>query len=163
MIRPLVNLADAQVTRSADGVVVDDPGSPYLLRVRGGETGRIVELTISLRNPSGSITAAALGRLPVQQLRHLVSGAAHPNDQIHRAVITPKQPGQRSWGMDHWREVLDVVDWAIQSKRPGGPAQAVADMWHVAKAPTAHRWIRQAKSAVMPSTSTPPGKSSVVK
>lgn len=147
MIKPLVNLAEAQVTRGSDGLWIDDPDSPYLIRVRGENDppGRIVELTISLRNPPGSITAAALGRLPIQQLRNMVVSSAHPNELFHRARVTPKLVGQRSWGEGHWREVMDVVEWASQSKRPGGPAQAVSDLWYVTRSPTAYRWIREAK------------------
>jgi hypothetical protein len=147
MIKSLVNLSEAQVTRGADGIHIDDPTSPYLLRVRGDSDppGRIVELTVSLRDTNGSITAAALGRLPLQQLRNMVAASTHPNEMFHRAIITPKQMGQRSWGEAHWREVLDVIEWAEKSKRPGGPAQAVADMWYVTRSPTAYRWIREAR------------------
>jgi hypothetical protein len=147
MIKSLVNLSEAQVTRSADGIRIDDPTSPYLLLVRGDSDppGRIIELTVSLRDPSGSITAAALGRLPLQQLRNMVAASTHPNEMFHRAIITPKRVGERSWGDAHWREVMDVVEWAEQSKRPGGPAQAVADLWYVTRSPTAYRWIREAR------------------
>jgi hypothetical protein len=149
MTTPLVDLGVAQISRDRTGTVtIDDPGSPLLVRVRTDTTtepARIVELTVVARHPSARISAAGLARLPLIQIRHVaVATGAHPNDALWHAGVTPKPVGVRSWDRRHWDEVLDVHDWAISTGRPGGGPQAVADMWHVARNPTAYRWIKRA-------------------
>lgn len=151
MTTPLVDLGAAQISRDRFGMVtIDDPGSPLLVRVRTDTTtepARIVELTVVARHPSGRISAAGLARLPLVQIRHIaVSTGAHPNDALWYAGVTPKPVGIRSWDQQHWDEVLDVHDWAVSTGRPGGGPQAIADMWQVARNPTAYRWIKQATS-----------------
>lgn len=148
MTTPLIDLGSAQISRDRTGVVtIDDPDSPLLVRVRTDTTepARIVELTIIARHPAGRISAAGLARLPLIQIRHVaVATSTHPNDALWHAGVTPKPVGVRSWDRIHWDEVLDVHDWAITTGRPGGGSQAVADMWHVARNPTAYRWLKQA-------------------
>jgi hypothetical protein len=149
MTTPLVDLGAAQISRDRSGVVtIDDPDSPLLLRVRTDTTtepARIVELTVIARHPSARISSAGLARLPLVQIRHVaVASGTHPNDALWHANVAPKPVGVRSWGRDHWDEVLDVYDWAIATGRPGGGPQAVADMWHVARNPTAYRWLKRA-------------------
>lgn len=146
---PLIDLAQAQISRDGAGIVtIDDPGSPLLIRVLADTTTgppRIVELTIVARHPSARITSAGLSRLPLTQIRHIaIATTNHPNDVLWHAVATPKPAGVRSWDQRHWTEVLDVHDWAITTGRPGGGPQAVADMWHVARNPTAYRWLKRA-------------------
>lgn len=145
---PLVDLGAAQISRDRDGTVtIDDPGSPLLVRVRADgstEPARIVELTVIARHPTGRISSAGLARLPLVQIRHIAVAAGHPNDALWYAGVTPKPAGVRSWGRDHWDEVLSVYDWAITTGRPGGGPQAIADMWHVARNPTAYRWVKRA-------------------
>jgi hypothetical protein len=149
MTTPLIDLGAAQISRDRTGTVtIDDPDSPLLILVRVDTTtepARIVELTVVARHPSGRISAAGLARLPLVQIRHVaVATTAHPNDALWYAGVTPKPVGVRSWGRQHWDEVLDVHDWAVTTGRPGGGPQAVADMWHVARNPTAYRWIKRA-------------------
>jgi hypothetical protein len=135
------------VTRDATGLVtVDDPDSPLLLRVRvAAETGRISEVQVSCRHPSGRITAAALSRLPLDQIRAVAS--PHPNDWLMRLVLTPRVRGSRSWPQRHWDEVAEVAAWARETRRPGGAARAVADMWGVAVDPTAYRWLARVRGS----------------
>lgn len=149
MTTPLVDVGAAQISRDRTGTVtVDDPDSPLLVRVRTDATiepARIVELTVVARHPSARISSAGLARLPLVQIRHVaVATGAHPNDALWHANVTPKPIGARSWDRRHWDEVLDVRDWAVATGRPGGGPQAVADMWHVARNPTAYRWLKRA-------------------
>jgi hypothetical protein len=149
MTTPLIDLGAAQITRDRTGAVtIDDPGSPLLVRVRTDTTtepARIVELTVTTRHPAGRISSAGLSRLPLVQIRHVaVATGAHPNDALWHAGVTPKPIGVRAWGRRHWDEVLDVYDWAVSTGRPGGGPRAVADMWHVARNPTAYRWVKRA-------------------
>lgn len=149
MTTPLIDLGSAQISRDRTGMVtIDDPNSPLLVRVRTDTTtepAQIAELTIIARHPAGRISAAGLARLPLVQIRHVaVATSTHPNDALWHAGVTPKPVGVRSWDRTHWDEVLDVHDWAITTGRPGGGSQAVADMWHVARNPTAYRWLKQA-------------------
>lgn len=152
MTTPLIDLGAAQISRDRTGTVtIDDPGSSLLIRVRidtTTEPARIVELAVTARHPSARISAAGLSRLPLIQIRHVaVASGTHPNDALWHAGVTPKPVGIRSWDRRHWNEVLDVHDWAISTDRPGGGPQAIADMWHVARNPTAYRWIKRAIAA----------------
>lgn len=142
----LVNLADATITRDGAGrLTFDDPGSPLLITLAvSTATETISELTITARHPTARINASSLTRLPLRQMRHLALTSKHPNDALWHAQARPKPVGSRSWGQDHWNEVVDVYNWALNTGRPGGGCQAIADMWHVAKNPTAYRWRRQA-------------------
>jgi len=149
MTTPLVDLGAAQISRDRTGMVtIDDPNSPLLVHVRCDTTtepARIVELTVVARHPSARISAAGLARLPLTQIRHVaVATGTHPNDTLWHAGVTPKPVGVRSWDRQHWDEVINVHDWAVATGRPGGGAQAIADMWHVARNPTAYRWLKRA-------------------
>lgn len=149
MTTPLIDVGAAQISRDRTGAVtIDDPGSPLLVRIRVDTTtgpARIVELTVTARHPAGRISATGLGRLPLTQIRHVAAATGeHPNDVLWHAGVAPKPVGVRSWDRRHWDEVLDIHDWAIVTGRPGGGPQAIADMWHVARNPTAYRWLRQA-------------------
>lgn len=150
MTKPLLRLDQAQITRDMSGAVtIDDPDSPVLVivSVDGSRSPRqISELIIRARHPAARITPAALARLPLSQIRHIAARTdQHPNDLIWRAEITQKPAGCRHWDDDHWRQVLDVYEWAVETRRPGGGAQAVADMWNVARNPTAYRWLARAR------------------
>lgn len=145
----LIDLGAAQIIRDKTGMVtIDDPGSPLLVRVRTDTSSgpaRIVELNVIARHPSGQISSAGLSRLPLVQIRYIaVATGTHPNDALWHAGATPKPIGTRSWDRKHWEEVLDVYGWAVSTGRPGGGSQAVADMWHVARNPTAYRWVKKA-------------------
>ena len=152
MTTPLVDLGAAQISRDTSGMVtIDDPGSPLLVRVRtdtSTEPAKITELIVVARHPTGRISAAGLARLPLLQIRHVaVATGTHPNDVLWHARATPKPVGCRSWPPAHWDEVLDVYDWAVATGRRGGGSRAVADMWHIARNPTAYRWIKRAMEA----------------
>ena len=148
MTTTLVDVGAAQITRDGTGAVtIDDPDSPILIRVRTDTSSgpaRIVELVVIARHPSARITSASLAHLPLAQIRHVAVTAGHPNDALWQTQASPKPVGARSWGLAHWHEVLDVDEWAVSTGRPGGGPQAVADMWHVARNPTAYRWIKRA-------------------
>lgn len=150
MTKPLLRLDQAQITRDKSGsVTIDDPDSPVLVVVSVDVTRtpcQISELVIRARHSSARITPAALARLPLSQIRHIAARTdRHPNDVIWRAEITQKRVGCRHWDDNHWRQVLDVYGWAVETRRPGGGAQAIADMWNVARNPTAYRWLARAR------------------
>jgi hypothetical protein len=145
---PLVALNRAQISRdTSGGITVDDPESPLLISVSTTPDGaHIGQLVVTIRHPSGRITPRALSRLPLQQIRHIAAQTVgHPNDQLWRALITPKASGSRHWPSDHWDQVLAVYEWARTSGRPGGGTQAIADLWGVARNPTASRWLTTAR------------------
>jgi hypothetical protein len=149
-VTPLIQVAQATVTRDGTGLVtVDDPESPIVVRVRidtGRTPFRISELTVQARHPSAQITPAALSRLPLIQIRHVAANQSrNPNDVLLHACVSPRPLGSRHWDAQHWREVLDVNDWAVSVGRPGGGAQAISDVWHVTKNPTAYRWLVRAR------------------
>jgi len=148
--KPLLRLDQAQITRDGEGTItVDDPDSPLIVVVTIGPSRpcQITELVVRTRHSSARITPAALARLPLSQIRHIAARTdQHPNDVIWRVEATPKQPGCRHWDAAHWRQVIDVYEWATTTRRPGGGAQAVADMWNVAKNPTAYRWLAKARA-----------------
>lgn len=159
---PLIQVSQATVTRDGTGLVtVDDPESPILVHVRidtGRTPFRIRELTVQARHPSAQITPAALARLPLIQIRHVAaSHSRNPNDVLLHAGVSTRPSGSRHWDARHWREVLDVHDWAVSIGRPGGGPQAIADVWHVTKNPTAYRWLVRARTERDARSPTTPG------
>lgn len=147
--KPLIDLSQSQLTRNDNGTVtIDDPSSPLIIHVRCIDNPvRITDLSIRSRHPSGMINTSSLLRLPLTEICQIISQTSqHPNDAIWRMSITPKIPGTRTWPDAHWQEVLQVCAWAKETDRPGGPVQAVADLWNVSRIPTAYRWIRHARS-----------------
>ncbi|MCZ7478877.1 hypothetical protein [Micromonospora sp. WMMC273] len=145
----MLNVDRAQVTRDQDGqVVISDPDCPLLVAVKVGEvTGRrqITELTVQARHPSARISPGVLHRLPLAQIEHLAVVASHPNEAYYRALARPKPTGQRGWDDGHWDRVLAVHQWAEETRRPGGGAAAVAELWGVAVDPTVYRWMATAR------------------
>lgn len=140
-----MNVDGALVTRHGDGTVtVDDPACPLRVRVRV-TAGRLTDITVTARHPGARITSSALARLPLRQVRHLASTAAHPNEAYYRALALPRPPGHRGWDEGHWSRVLAVYRWAQDTGRPGGGAAAVAELWQVTRNPTAYRWLAQAR------------------
>lgn len=150
MTEPLLRLDQAQITRDGTGAVtIDDPDSPIVVVVsidNSHSPRQISELIVRARHPSARITPAALARLPLSQIRQIAARTdQHPNDLMWRAEITQKPPGCRHWDDYHWKQVLDVYDWAVGTRRPGGGPQAIADLWNVARNPTAYRWLSTAR------------------
>jgi hypothetical protein len=150
---PLLDVDKAQVSRAPDGaVVLDDPGSPWLVHVWVADVeGRacIAGLLVEARGEPVCVTAARLGRLPTAQILQVAAaealGNGHDAEVYYRMLASPRPRGSRSWGPDHYARVLAVHDWAVRTGRPGGGAQAVADLWGVARNPTAWRWLAEAR------------------
>lgn len=145
---PLLDTERAQISADAGGILIDDPDAPWLVWVRVEPiqgVDAIVELRLLARPDRPAITAGALARLPVAHLRHAAAAAGHPNEAYYRMLARPKAPGGHRWPADHWSRVLQIYQWAADTKRPGGPLQAVADMWGVAVRPTVRRWLKRAR------------------
>lgn len=150
---PLLDVDRAQVSRAPDGaVVLNDPGAPWLVRVWVVDAdGRacISRIQVESRAGGACVTAAKLARLPTAQILQVaaaeVLGGGHGSEVYYRMLATPRGRGERSWGPEHYRRVLIVHDWATHAHRPGGGAQAVADLWGVAKNPTVWRWLARAR------------------
>lgn len=152
-LRPVLTVEQARLSTQDRTVTFDDPTSPWLVdltvAVAGGQA-RIGALHIQVRDMSAPVTTARLTRLPSAQMLHVAARLTlpegHPNELYYRMLAAPKPPGSRQWPAGHWRRVLDVYDWAVDTQRPGGGAQAVADMWGINRTPTAYRWLRQARA-----------------
>ncbi len=166
--RPL-DVDAARVARGRDqSVLFDDPASPWLVRVwvrtegvpprRGGRrpdmsTRRYISrIRIDVRPGGAPISALRLARLPTVQMLYVAAAQlaaqapeAHPNEAWYRMLATPKGPGRREWDPGHWGRVLTVYQWAVDTGRPGGGVRAIADLWGVARNPTAYRWLAQAR------------------
>lgn len=146
----VVDIERARVGRGPDGAVtIDDPGSPWLVRLSVLTVNHrpvIRALRIELRHPdSEPIRASRLAQLPLAAMLSAALASEHPNEAYYRLLARPKPPRQRSWPDDHYDRVLVVHDWAHATGRPGGGAGAVADMWGVARNPTANRWLAEAR------------------
>jgi len=150
---PLIDMDRAQISRSPDGaVVIDDPGAPWVVHAWVSEaTGRpcLAQLVVQAREGGLCVTAARLGRLPTAQILHIaaveVLGHGHDDEMYYRMLARPRERGARTWGAEHYKRVLMVHSWAVRTGRPGGGAQAVADLWGVAKNPTVWRWLARAR------------------
>lgn len=156
MMPPQLSLDRAAVTRHSDGSVrVDDPECPFAVTLRVDTVGgrvRLTSLTVDTRD-TARITAKGLSRLPLPQLLHIAAlrqATSHPNEDHWRSLVQPKPYGERDWPDSHWQLVWDVFCWAVETKRPGGGFQAVADLWCVARRPTAYRWVERARAAQTP-------------
>jgi hypothetical protein len=108
----------------------------------------ISRITIESRDAEPMcVTSTRLGRLPTAQILQgaaaEVLGSGHDGEMFYRLLAVPR--GERSWGPEHYARVLAVHEWAVKTGRPGGGAQAVADLWGVAKNPTAWRWLARAR------------------
>jgi hypothetical protein len=147
----LLDVDRARVTHTSDGAVVFDDGGPWVVRVwhRIGPRGRYVaRLRVDVRDPGIGVTATRLARLPTSQMLALalstVPGrSAHPNESYYSMLALPKTG--RHWDDGHWERVLEVFEWAVATRRPGGGAMAVAEKWGVAVNPTVHRWLAEAR------------------
>lgn len=149
---PLLAVDSAAVSSTLGGPVeFDDPACPWLVRVWTATNGRrtfIARLEVAVREQvTVEVSAARLARLPIAQLLHVAAAHAHPDEVYWRMLAVAKPAGQRSWDAGHWRRVADVAAWAVDSGRPGGARQAVADLWGVRADPTAKRWLRLARAA----------------
>ena len=150
----LLDVERAQVSRDDEGAVVfDDPHSPWVVRAWVADhDGRACLSQLQVTSRTGGemcITTARLGRLPLAQIQRIAAaeilGAGHTDEVYYRLLARPKPSGTLSWDEEHYERVLAVYTWARETGRPGGGAQAVADMWGVAKNPTAWRWLARAR------------------
>ena len=154
----VIDTESAQVGRTSDGAVVfDDSGAPWVVRVwPAAESGRIRRIRVDVRAGGQPITASALGRLPIAQMVAIAASSSaqtrgqqlHTNEVFYRLLAKPKQ--HRSWDDGHWERVLTVFDWARLTRRPGGGARAVADLWGVSVNPTVWRWLAEARRRARP-------------
>jgi len=115
----------------------------------GSTRGRryVSRLRIDTRPGGLPITAERLSRLPIGQLLHVASAqvapaSGHPNEMYYRMLAVPPVRGGAA---EHLDRVLAVYQWAVETDRPGGGVAAVAELWGVAKNPTAYRWLSQAR------------------
>jgi len=150
----MINLGRAQISRTENGITVDDPESPWLVYVAvGSGPTRITHITVESREGERGITATRLGTLPVQQLLHVAAAqlldTSHPGEAYYRMLAAPKPPGSRHWPATHWVNVARVAQWATETKRPGGPAKAISDLWGVKTRPTAYRWLGQVRDRAL--------------
>lgn len=158
-VRPL-DVDAARVARGRDqSVLFDDPASPWLVRVWMRTDGRprrprryISRIRIDVRPGGVPISAPRLARLPTAQMLYVAAAQlageapdAHPNEAWYRMLASPKAAGQREWDDGHWGRVLTVYQWAVDTGRPGGGVRAIADLWGVARNPTAYRWLAEAR------------------
>lgn len=135
-----------------DGVVIDDPDSPWLVRAHVGirPNGRpiLTELHVVARddNPP-TLTASWLCRLRTRSILQVATalqlGSQHENEAYYRVLAAQVSPG-RARTPDHYRRVLTVASWASTAHRTGGGAGAVAEFWGVTRR-TAFRWLRHAR------------------
>lgn len=155
-VPPLLDVDRAQVSRGPDGsVTFDDSGAPWIVRVWIVDIdGRacIDRMQIDAREPGMCVTATRLGRLPTAQMLQVAAAEVlgHGGEIYYRMLARPLPRGARSWDRGHYTRVLAVHDWAVRTRRPGGGAQAVADLWGVAKNPTAWRWLAAARKIAAP-------------
>jgi hypothetical protein len=147
----MVDVGRVRIGHTSDGATVfDDPGAPWVVRVwhRRGPRGRYVaRLRVDVRDPGFGVTAARLARLPVVQMLHLAAAEAgrraHPNEAYYEMLAQPR-PG-RHWDDGHWDRVLEIFEWAEETRRPGGGVVAVADKWGVTER-TVWRWLAEARA-----------------
>ncbi len=150
-VQPLLDVDRAQVSRGPDGsITIDDPHAPWVVRVWVVDIdGRacLDRMQVDSREPGMCITAARLGRLPTAQILQVAAAEmfGQGGEIYYRMLARPRGRGARSWDRDHYARVLTVYDWAVRTRRPGGGAQAVADLWGIAKNPTAWRWLAAAR------------------
>jgi hypothetical protein len=153
-VQPLLDVDRAQVSQDPDGsITVDDPHAPWIVRVWVVDIdGRacIDRMQVEAREPGMCITAARLGRLPTAQILQVAAAEmfGQGGEIYYRMLARPRSRGSRSWDRDHYVRVLAVHDWAMRTRRPGGGAQAVADLWGIAKNPTAWRWLAAARKTI---------------
>lgn len=145
---PLVDPAAAQITLQSTGLIaIDDPESPVLVEISIDEHNRINKMIITSRHPSARITAATVRRIPLAALQRIaISMRTAPPEETWWHSDAAVKHG-RSWSADHWHRVLQAAEWARETGRPGGPAQAIADLWGVSRRPTAYRWLSRARAA----------------
>jgi hypothetical protein len=142
---PSLEISRSSIHRDGTGrLTILDPESSIVLVVEPAGDGDIRSLTV-VPKEGYKLTASALGRIPISQIRRLVRQSTHPNDLVWKHSVTQRKLGERSWPATHWDEVMSVATWARTTKRPGGAARAIMDLWGVSL-PTVRRWMRQCHS-----------------
>lgn len=144
----------ARVTsyRTGDGLVTfASPADPWTVGLGiefDGGRARIGTLRIEVRDPGATVTPRRLAALPLRHLLHVAAveqtPGSYPNEAYMRMLARPK-PGGGWWDDGHWARVLAVHAWGREVGWPGGPSQAVADLWGVAADSTVKRWLAKAR------------------
>lgn len=151
-MKTLIDVSSAQIQVDDSGtIVIDDPDSPLIVKVTTDDSGKISDLQVTRRHPSGRITSAIMARLPIAQIQRLATvitrtRTSTPDEAWWTVSAVTKPAGSRHWPDDHWVTVRAVATWAKATKRPGGAATAIADLWGIAKRPTAYRWLARART-----------------
>jgi len=141
---PSIEISRSSIHRDGTGkLTIIDPESALTLVVEPAGDGDIRSLTVVPKR-GYRLTASAIGRIPISQIRRLVRQSNHPNDLVWQHSVTQRKLGERSWPATHWDEVRSVASWAVDTKRPGGAARAIMDLWGISL-PTARRWMRQCR------------------
>lgn len=142
---PILEISRSSIHRDGNGkLTILDPESSIVVVVEPAGDGNIRSMTV-VPKEGYRLTASALGRIPISQIRRLIRQSTHPNDMVWKHSITQRQLGQRSWPDTHWGEVMSVYRWARSTRRPGGAARAIMDLWGVSL-PTVRRWLRECRS-----------------
>lgn len=146
-----MNVLRATIGNGPDGsVIIDDPEAPYVVRLwLTAEDGHTYISSIRVDVRSEPISAARLGRLPIEAMLDVVSDrrrmTGHANEALYGLLTRGPRPGAAGRPEDHWGLVLEIYEWARETNRPGGPARAVADMWGVQVDPTVYRWLAETR------------------
>jgi hypothetical protein len=142
---PTLEISRSAIHRDGSGrLTILDPESSMVVVVEPTGDGDIRSLTV-VPKEGYKLTASALGRIPISQIKRLVRQSTHPNDLVWKHSVTQRRLGERSWPDPHWDEVRNVASWATRTRRPGGMARAIMDLWGVSL-PTARRWMRRCRS-----------------
>jgi hypothetical protein len=148
-----IDAAQAANYRTDDGMVMfAAPHDPWAVGLAVEfEDGRasISSLRVDVRDPRAAVTAARLAALPLAHLLHVAAVArtpgVYPNEAYYRMLARPKPAGRRRWDEGHWGRVLAIHQWGREVEWPGGPRQAVANLYGVSLDPTVNRWLSHAR------------------
>lgn len=125
------------------GVFIDDPEAPFLLNIVIRQTDgvpRMDELSI-IPKQGMAIRQNWLRTLPLRQIFMAAVALSFGSETVNESYYRRIAAGGVAPLDDR---ILSVAEWATQIRRPGGQAQAIADLWGV-NVRTAHRWLRRVR------------------
>lgn len=125
------------------GVLIDDPEAPFIVNVVIRQTDgvpRMEELSI-IPKMGAAVRQNWLAKLPLREIFTAAVALSFGSEVVNESYYRRIAAGGVAPLDDR---VLAVAEWATQIKRPGGQAQAVADLWGV-HVRTAHRWLRHVR------------------